>query len=311
MNGVPRPTRSDIRFGPAAAQCAGWLYMPSAQDPPPLVVLGHGLGATRELRLDAYCERLADAGIAALAFTYRGFGDSGGIPRQTLSVRRQLEDWEAALAYAQTIRGIDTSRVAIWGSSFGGGHAIRVAARHPELVAAVSQCPFTDGYASARARGIGTALRTVPAMIKDLVAAAKSDDPVTVPVVGSPSSNALMVAPDALPGYSALIPAEHKFTNEMTARSAFQVITYRPGRAARQVKVPILFCVSRADSVAPTAATLKHVRNARLGKIEMFDAGHFDFYVGEHFETVFASQLAFLRQQFERVSGVSDLSDTT
>jgi hypothetical protein len=30
------------------------------------------------MRLDAFAERFAQAGIAALAFTYRHFGDSGG-----------------------------------------------------------------------------------------------------------------------------------------------------------------------------------------------------------------------------------------
>ena len=45
---------------------------------PPVVVLGHDLGATREMRLDAFAERFAQVGFAALAFTYRHFGDSGG-----------------------------------------------------------------------------------------------------------------------------------------------------------------------------------------------------------------------------------------
>ena len=36
----------------------------------PIVILGHGLGASREMRLDAFAERFAQAGIAALAFTH-------------------------------------------------------------------------------------------------------------------------------------------------------------------------------------------------------------------------------------------------
>ena len=86
---------------PATATCAGWLYLPDGVTAPPVVVLGHGLGATREMRLDAFAERFAQAGIAALAFTYRHFGDSGGTPRQLLSIKRQLADWDAALAHVQ------------------------------------------------------------------------------------------------------------------------------------------------------------------------------------------------------------------
>ena len=65
-----------------------------------------------------------------------------------MSISRQLADWEAALAYVRAHPDIDRTRVAIWGSSFGGGHAITIASRHPELRAAVAQCPFTDGLAS-------------------------------------------------------------------------------------------------------------------------------------------------------------------
>ncbi|MBW8822145.1 MAG: alpha/beta fold hydrolase, partial [Streptomyces sp.] len=146
-------TRQDITFPSGDSTCAGWLYLPTGVTSPPVVVLGHGLGATREMRLDAFAERFAQAGIAAVAFTYRHFGDSGGHPRQLLSIRRQLADWDAALAYVSSRTDVDRSRVAVWGSSFGGGHAITVAARHPELRAAVAQCPFTDGLASALALG--------------------------------------------------------------------------------------------------------------------------------------------------------------
>ncbi|WP_310961349.1 hypothetical protein [Nocardioides terrisoli] len=63
---------------------------------PPVVILGHGLVATREMRLDAFAERFARAGIAAVGFPYRHFGDSTGKPRQLLSIKSQLVDWDSA-----------------------------------------------------------------------------------------------------------------------------------------------------------------------------------------------------------------------
>jgi len=85
--------------------------MPTGVTSPPVVILGHGLGGTREMRLDAYAERFAQAGIAALAFTYRHFGDSGGQPRQLLSIKRQLADWDAAIAWVKNRRDVDDSRI--------------------------------------------------------------------------------------------------------------------------------------------------------------------------------------------------------
>jgi len=45
-------TRLDVAFPSAGDGCRAWLFMPDAELPP-LVILGHGLGATREMRPDA------------------------------------------------------------------------------------------------------------------------------------------------------------------------------------------------------------------------------------------------------------------
>ena len=198
-------TRHDVYFPSGDTTCAAWLYLPDGVTSPPVVILGHGLGGTREMRLDAFAERFAQAGIAALAFTYRHFGDSGGHPRQLLSIKRQLADWDAALAHVKARNDVDGSRVAVWGSSFGGGHAITVAARHPELRAAVAQCPFTDGLASAAALGPVASLKLVPVLLRDLVATVRGTEPAMIPLAAAPGTPALMTAPDALPGYQALV----------------------------------------------------------------------------------------------------------
>jgi dienelactone hydrolase len=287
-------TRHDVSFPSGEDTCAAWLYLPSGVASPPVVILGHGLGATREMRLDAYAERFAKAGIAALAFTYRHFGDSGGQPRQLLSIKRQLADWDAAIAWVKDRHDIDSTRMAVWGSSFGGGHAITVASRHPELRAAVSQCPFTDGVASALALGPGASLKVLPLVTRDLAAKVRGRAPVTIPLAGAPGSVALMNAPDALPGYQALLPPRMTFRNEAAARVAPTIMAYRPGRAAKKIKFPILFCVSNTDSVTPPAQTLRYARTAPRGEIRRYDAGHFEFYLGEAFERLVRDQVDFL-----------------
>ncbi|MET7541552.1 alpha/beta fold hydrolase [Streptomyces sp. NPDC005507] len=290
-------TRHDVTFPAGDNSCAGWLYLPTGVASPPVVILGHGLGATREMRLDAFAERFAQAGIAALAFTYRHFGDSGGHPRQLLSIKRQLADWDAAIAYVRSRHDVDRARVAVWGSSFGGGHAITVAARHPELRAAVAQCPFTDGLASALALGPVASLRMAPVLARDLATRVRGKAPAMVPIAASPGSPALMNAPDALPGYEALQPPGTTFRNEVAARVIPSIAAYRPGRAAKKVTMPILFCVSDTDSVTPPAQTLRYARTAPRGEIKRYGAGHFDFYTGETFEELVRDQTEFLARQ--------------
>jgi len=292
---APQPfTRHDVSFASGDSTCAAWLYLPSGVTSPPVVILGHGLGATREMRLDAFAERFAQAGIAALAFTYRHFGDSGGEPRQLLSIKRQLADWEAAIAYLKARGDVDGARLAVWGSSFGGGHALTVASRHPELRAAVAQCPFTDGLASAVALGPIASLKLAPVVARDLVAKVRGSDPAMIPLAAAPGSPALMNAPDALPGYQAILPGGTTFRNEVAARVLPTIATYRPGRAAKRIAMPILFCVSNTDSVTPPAQTLRYAGTAPQGEIRTYDAGHFDFYLGDPFEALVRDQIEFL-----------------
>ena len=103
------------------------------------------------MRLPAYAERFRAAGYACLVFDYRCFGASGGEPRQLLDVERQLGDWRAALAYARGRDDLDRERLAVWGTSFGGGHALAIGAEDSGIAAVVAQCPFTDGISSALA----------------------------------------------------------------------------------------------------------------------------------------------------------------
>jgi len=292
-------TRRDVSFTSGEDYCAAWLYLPDGVESPPVVILGHGLGGTREMGLDAYAERFAAAGIAAFAFTYRHFGDSSGQPRQLLSIKRQLQDWDAAIDHIKTRPDVDGSKLAIWGSSFGGGHAITIASRHPELVAAVAQCPFTDGLASARALGPIESAKLLTLAAKDALAAIRGKEPVRIGLVGKPGSTAAMTASDALPGYLALIPDDIEFVNEIAARFVPTATAYRPGRAAKKVAMPILFCICDHDTVAPPAQTLAYARTAPKGEIKTYDVGHFDIYRGEPFEAVVADQLAFLTHHLE------------
>ncbi|MDN5931699.1 MAG: alpha/beta fold hydrolase, partial [Pseudonocardia sp.] len=121
-------SRTEHPFTVDGEQCAAWLFRPDSPGRVPCVVLAHGFGMTRACRLDAWAERFAAAGLAALVFDYRGFGDSGGSPRQVLDIAAQRADWRAAVAHARTTPGIDAGRVALWGTSFSGGHVLAVAA---------------------------------------------------------------------------------------------------------------------------------------------------------------------------------------
>ncbi len=164
-------TREDVTIDSHGTACAAWLYRPTAGENPPIIVMAHGFAAIRVLRLDAYAERFAAAGYAVLVFDYRGWGDSAGEPRRVLDIGAQHQDWRAAVAHARRLEGVDTSKVVLWGTSFGGGHALHLAAEDRGVAAVIAQVPHISGPASAFSQPPGLVARLVIAGVRDQVRA--------------------------------------------------------------------------------------------------------------------------------------------
>lgn len=195
--------RSDLWIPASGSRCAAWFYAPRGIEAPPLVVMAHGLGGTRHMRLDAYARMFAAAGIAALVFDYRGFGESEGDVRQVVNVREQLADWRSALAFARTELPVDTTRIALWGTSFGGGHVLSMAAEDHALAGIVAQCPFSDGPASVWRRFLASPISATVLMVLALVDGVRGllrRPPLLVPMAGTWWMPAFLAARDSLPG---------------------------------------------------------------------------------------------------------------
>jgi pimeloyl-ACP methyl ester carboxylesterase len=293
-------TRQDIAFESGGEQCAAWLYTPETYGPHPIVLLAHGFGGVRDARLWAFAERFADAGLAALVFDYRHFGASGGSPRQLLDIKRQLDDWRAAIAFARGLDGVDPERVALWGTSFSGGHVAVLAAEDRRVAAAISQGTFIDGVAALRAAGARNNLRLAAAGLRDELARLRRRPPHMLAVVGPPGSVAAMNSPDAEPGYRALFPPDVEFRNEVAARIGLRIGLYRPIRKAARIACPWLVCVVDGDAITPAQPALKAAGRAPRGEARRYPGGHFDIYVGELFEQVVADQLEFLERHLLR-----------
>ena len=309
--------RQELFFPSGAERCHAWLYLPEgATDatPAPALVMGHGLGAIKEMRLAAFAERFQAEGYACLVFDYRHFGDSGGEPRELLSIPRQREDWRSAVAFVRTLPEVDANSVVAWGTSFGGGHAIVTAADDPSIAASIAQCPFTDGLASLAKIPPKAAVRLTRAAVRDLLAAATRREPVRVPVAAHPGEVGLMSADDVTEGVLELLEAsgltEAEYRSLVPARIGLAVPLARPGRRAKDLTKPALFCVCDRDTVAPAAATLRHAAKAPKGEVRRYDAGHFDIYIGDDFDRVITDQIAFLRQHVpSRVTGTTTLGN--
>jgi fermentation-respiration switch protein FrsA (DUF1100 family) len=286
--------RSDVTFSSGRTDCAAWLYRPDGEGPVPLVVMAHGFSATREQRLDAYAERFCAAGIGALLFDYRYFGASGGLPRQLLDVPSQHADYRAAIAYARQLDWVDPDRIALFGSSFSGGHVLSVAAGDPRIAAVVSQGLYADSLPSVPKLGWLNIAKATVAGLRDEVRNLRGQDPFYVPAVGAEGTFALISSPDALAGFRRIDPPGSTWENRVAGRIGIRIAVYRPGRAARRIACPVLFCVCEHDLICPAGPTLKYAATAPRGEIAQYPIGHFDIYVADGFERAVADQTAFL-----------------
>lgn len=256
--------------------------------------MAHGFSGVREQRLDAYAERFARAGLAALVFDYRHFGASEGKPRELLDIGRQLGDWRAAVAHARLLEGVDPARVALWGSSFSGGHVVGVAAGDERIAAVVSQAPFTDGLSVMRAIGPAQGAKLGLAGLRDQLAALGGRSPVYLPAVGPVGSLAVMSSHEAEPGFRALDPPTSTWRNRVTARVMLRVGAYRPYAKLAKLRMPVLVQVCERDETTPPTAAIKAARASANTELIVYDLGHFEIYVDPHFERTVSDQIDFL-----------------
>jgi fermentation-respiration switch protein FrsA (DUF1100 family) len=288
--------RSDVSFASAGTRCAAWLYRPTDRsDPLPCVILAHGFSATRHERIPAFAEHFAANGLASLCFDYRHFGDSEGNPRQLISIRRQLADWRAAVAFARGLDGIDAARIALWGSSFSGGHVITVAASDESIAAVIAQMPFTDGVATLRALGAKRVLRATPHAIIDSARGLVRLAPHYIPAVAAPGDVGMMTTADSEPGFASLVPPDSTWRNEVTARTLLSVPFYRPGRRAKRVRAPLFVAVVKDDSLTPSQPAVRFAERAPHHEINEYPGGHFDPYTGPTFDRLVSDETKFLK----------------
>jgi fermentation-respiration switch protein FrsA (DUF1100 family) len=288
--------RIDVTFASQGKRCAAWLYLPSGLAPFPCVILAHGLGATRELRLDAYATRFAEAGLAALVFDYHYFGASEGEPRDLVVIADQLADWASAIAYACAHQALDARRIALWGTSLSGGHVIVAAARDRGLAAVVSQNPYTDGFTNLSSPKPFETLKLLGMAIRDQLQGWLRQTPSFVKVMGEPGERAVFTSPDVARDHQHLVPEGVQWKNRISARALLRLPLYRPITYAPRAQCPLLLCVGDRDTADSPQAAVKTAQAAPYGEVRRYDCDHYDFYAGEIFEQAVADQCTFLVQ---------------
>ncbi|MBG0831522.1 alpha/beta fold hydrolase [Planomonospora sp. ID67723] len=289
--------RTKVSFTADGVRCAGYLYLPADHGPVPCVVLCHGFSGTMD-RLSDYAERFVAAGLAALVFDYRGFGESGGEPRQVPDIDGQLVDVRAAVAFARAHERIDPDRVMLWGNSLGGAHAITVAADDPRITAVVAQIPFNGFPKKVEDRSTGETLRLLGAIVWDSLRGKVGMRPHYIPMVGRPGELAVTATPEADQHIQTLTGGgQTLWRNSVAPRGLLQMMRYRPAGSAARLACPLLVCVAAEDRETPLETTRVLADRAPRGELRVYPGTHFTFYTDPVFrDRVVADQIAFFHR---------------
>lgn len=286
-------TETDLEFSSEGTALRGRLYAAEADGERPVVVMAHGFSAVAH-QLEPQARAFAAAGFHAFAYDHAGFGRSDGEPRQEVDPPRQLRGYRDAVSFVRTLPGVHPARIALWGSSFSGGHALQAAALDPRVSCVISQAPFISGSALVAQRPDREDF--VAALFAEREARSAGAAPTMIPVVAPASDPAALPGADGHAWFTAT--GGPTWRNEVTLSSFEAVRAYEPGWWIGMITPrPLLMIVATDDTVTPTAeAEAAFGRAGEPKKLVRIEGGHFDVYSGAGFEQATAASIAWLRE---------------
>jgi fermentation-respiration switch protein FrsA (DUF1100 family) len=277
-----------VMFKSGETLAAAWLFLPKGaklEARVPAVAMAHGLGAVKEMYLEPFARGFAEAGIATMVFDYRGFGASGGEPRQRVSAQDQMEDYRNALTWLSLLPEIDADRLGIWGTSFSGAHVIQIAAHDPRVKAVVSQVGPMDLSQIIRGRAGPERFADLRQLtIQERVRHAIEGDERHVPSTGRPGEGfALQADQESYDfGHQAQATIAPAWRNEVTMGSLEAILEHAPGRFIDLIAPrPLLMILAKGDAIVPPDSSRSAFAQAGEPKrlLEIED-GHYAVYDG-------------------------------
>lgn len=296
QNRPPPPREEHVRFAAGSGACAGTLTVPAEAQSAPAVVLCAGFSGTQDTpAVRAAAASFAQAGYAALTFDYRGFGVSEGQPRQLIDLGAQRADIRGAFEFLQADDRIDRDRIALWGTSLGGGHVVVVAADLPDVAAVVAQVPFNGFPRRVEGRSGRDTARLLWAMLVDRARGVLRMSPKYIPAVGPSGSLAVMASADAARTIETL--ESETWRNQVTPGVLFDMMAYHPDRAAARLTAPLLTCLATRDRESPEVSARRIAEAASDATLLTYPISHFEIYRPDVRRRVLADQIAFLNDR--------------
>ncbi|MCC6628453.1 MAG: alpha/beta fold hydrolase [Chloroflexi bacterium] len=278
-----------VSFYSQSTRLVGHVHLPDGLaegERRPGIVLCHGFNAAQTVAIPDIAAHLCAAGYAVLRFDYRGIGLSDG-PRGRIVPPEHVQDVRNALTFMQAQDHVDADRLGLYGTSFGGSHAVMAAAVDERVRALVSTVSIGNGRRWLRSMRrhweFAEFLRRLDADRRQRVLTGESaivspydimvPDPVTQAVHAERARLAGRPAPD------------------IVLESGEAILEYAPEEVVDRIAPrAALFIHAADDALVPAEESIAmHARAGEPKRLVLVpNAGHYDLYSGPGFARVMA-----------------------
>ncbi len=215
-----------------------------------IVMCQGAIGASRFFGFPGIARRFAELGHVALIFDHRGFGDSEGERGRTFALE-QVQDIRDAMSFLQAQPEVDPERIALFGTSIGGGSAVYASAIDSRARWTISAVGFGDGERMVRAGRDDTAWREFLAELEeDRQQRAVTGRSRLIPRsrIAKRDERSLEVRARVIGGG----PDADTAVPDLTLESAERLMEFKPVSVAGMIAPrPVLFVSAEEDQVTP------------------------------------------------------------
>lgn len=271
---------SQIFFYSDGVRIAGYLCAPEdwkAGNPPrPGILVLPGYAGNPLFDCIHMMKRLSADGWFVFSFAYRGFGQSEG-ERTRHRPFDQVQNTYDALAYMQTVEGIDPERIGVFGTSFGGAHGIWVAAHDERVKCLVTSVAVTNGERWMRLiRRPWEWVAFKQRVLEDAQQRARGGKPAVVPL-----DEIIIRDPDSQREMQAQRGKTLQRAVELDLASVDALFNYRPDWLVHRISPrPVLMIYGEHDHLVPPAEALECYAQCGEPKklVKLAKANHYDSY---------------------------------
>lgn len=265
-----------VRFESNGDMLVGTLYLPEGATPSEAVVVTGAWMTVKEQMAGRYAEELAERGIAALAFDFRGWGQSEGRPRALENPERKIADIVAASGFLQ--QQLPEARISGLGICASAGYMVEAAERTATLQRVALVAPWLHDAAIVDtvyggAEGVAKLIATGQAAEAQFAATGTE---VTVPAASSTDRSAVMFQ---VPYYTeadrGLIP---EWDNRFNVASWEGWLRFDAIKDAGKLTQPFLMVHSEAAAIPQGAKQFYAAVNAPKQQLWLDGIGQLDFY---------------------------------